>query len=330
MNKFFARGLIGVLLSLLWTVTVSAQDIDGVIEHPMVERYPGQDIRWQVIENYLPFRIPVGPVTGYRQIEDWIDTEGRVTRTFYSYEGTDRSYAEIYKNYLDAFETEDFEILTEGNSVDRKGVEAGSTKWFDVYSRTNPFGKPGDVNTLKAGTSSSGGAGGFVARKERAAGIVYVVVNVEQHSENYVGTLIDIIEVAAAETGLVAIDAEAIGKDLTKKGRVVLDGILFDFDKATLKPESKSALDAVAAYIKANPDGKFYIVGHTDSTGAFEYNRDLSADRAASVVKALGESYGIRSGRLEAHGIGPLVPIFSNASEAGREKNRRVEMVERQ
>ena len=295
----------------------------------MVQRYPGQDIRWQQIENHLPFRIPVGPVTGYRTIDEWIDTEGRVTRTFYKYQGADRTYAEIYKNFLDAFTAEGFEILAQGLSDDRKGAAAGSRKWFDVYLLENPTGEPGEVGTVAAGTSSQGGAGAFVARKERAAGTAYVVVYVEQHAADYVGALIDIVEVAAAETGLVAVDPEAIGKDLEEKGRVVLDGLFFEFDEATLKPESQAALEATASYLNANTDKRFFVVGHTDGVGAMDYNTTLSANRARSVVDALTSGYGVAVGHLEPHGVGPLAPVFSNATDPGRDKNRRVELVER-
>ncbi|HAN29032.1 MAG TPA: cell envelope biogenesis protein OmpA, partial [Haliea salexigens] len=199
----------------------------------------------------------------------------------------------------------------------------------EVALRANPVAKPGAVNTLFAGTSSSGGAGAIVASKERAAGLVYVVVYVEQHSKNYVGTLIDIVEVEAAETGLVVVDAEAIGSDIAEYGRVVLDGIVFDFDKATLKAESGPALEAIVSYLGANPDKSFYVVGHTDSKGTFGYNQTLSANRARAVVDTLKNDYGIASERLEPHGVGPLVPVFSNGSDSGREKNRRVELVER-
>lgn len=64
-----------------------------MLEHPMFERYPGQVITWQHIENYQPYQVAVGPVTGYRAIADWIETEGRVTRTFYKYLGMERTYA---------------------------------------------------------------------------------------------------------------------------------------------------------------------------------------------------------------------------------------------
>ena len=310
-------------------VPAAAQDIDGVTEHPMISRYPGQEIRWQHIENYMPYRVPVGPVTGYRTIGEWIDTAGRVTRTFYRLEGPDRSFSEVYKNYLDALQAQDFEILAKGISEDRKGTAPGSRQWMEVLFQQNAASKPGEVGTMFSGTSSSGGAGSLVARKERAAGTVYAVINVEQHSADYVGTLIDIIEVEAAETGLVAVDPEAIGSDIDEYGRVVLDGILFDHDKATLKPESAEALTAIATYLAANPDKSFYVVGHTDSVGTFAYNSKLSADRARAVVDALRLEHGVDPARIEPHGVGPLVPAFANATDAGRERNRRVELVQR-
>lgn len=70
------------LFVLVSAMCASAQDKDGVLEHPMIKRYPGQVIAWQHIENYQPYKVAVGPVTGYRKIGDWIETEGRVTRTF--------------------------------------------------------------------------------------------------------------------------------------------------------------------------------------------------------------------------------------------------------
>ncbi|MEM6583217.1 MAG: OmpA family protein [Pseudomonadota bacterium] len=324
------RALLAISVCLCVLVgTAKSQDIEGVIEHPMFERYPGQVIAWQHIENYQPYKVAVGPVTGYRAISDWIETEGRVTRTFYKYEGDDRTYSEIYKNYLDALEAEGFDILGQGYSLDRKGTAIGSRQWMEVTFNANPAAKPGAIGTMFSGTSSSGGAGAIVASKERSAGLVYVVVYVEQHSKNYIGTLIDIVEVESAETGLVVVDAAAIGSDIQEYGRVVLDGIVFDFDKATLKSESKPALDAIAEYLASNPEEVFFVVGHTDSKGTYAYNQKLSFDRAQAVVEALRRDYGIAPERLEAHGVGPLVPVFTNNSDAGREQNRRVELVER-
>lgn len=316
-----------------WGLTLgpaASQDIDGVQEHPMVSRFPGQTIQWQEIQNHAEYRVAIGPVTGYRTIEYWIDTEGRITRTHYVYRGKDRAYSEFYLNYITALEAQDFEILGKGLHDFRRGTDVGTSQWQNVLYGENPTTKPGEVRTIFSGTSSQGGTGSIVARKERAAGTAYVVITVEQHADDYVGTLIDIIEVASAETGLVVVDAEAIGSDITEYGRVVLDGIVFDFDKATLKPESDAALSAIAEYLNANPDKLFYVVGHTDYVGSFDYNRDLSLARASAVVEALQSRFGIPRERLTPNGIGPLSPVFSNTSDAGRERNRRVELVERQ
>lgn len=295
----------------------------------MIERYPGQEIAWQTIDNYREFRIPVGPVTGYRAIGDWIDTQGRVTRTLYVYRGEDRTWNEIYLNFRDAFDAQGFERLADGSSDNRRGPDVGGRQWFEVYLATNPPTAPGEIISMSSGTASAGGQGVFIAIRERAAGTVYVVVTVEQHAADYIGTLIDIVEVTAAESGLVAVDAEAIWSDIAEKGRVVLDGLYFDFDSPALQERSREALDAIAAYLGANPAASFYVVGHTDSRGALGYNRELSQARAQAVVEALVADYGVTRKRLSAQGVGPLVPVFSNSSDAGRERNRRVELVER-
>ena len=114
-------------LLLISLSSVTAQDLDNAIEHPLVTRYPGQEIRWQQIENYLPYRVPVGPVTGYRKIDDWIDTEGRVTRTFYRYQGTDRTYSEIFQNYLEALEAQGLAALSKVETIWSGGVSPDAT-----------------------------------------------------------------------------------------------------------------------------------------------------------------------------------------------------------
>lgn len=105
---------------------------------------------------------------------------------------------------------------------------------------------------------------------------------------------------------------------------IVLNNIFFDFDRATLRPDSKPELDRVATVLKDNPSMKIEISGHTDSKGSATYNLRLSESRAKSVVDYLIAS-GIDKTKLAYKGYGFLKPIASNDTEEGRQTNRRTE-----
>jgi len=108
---------------------------------------------------------------------------------------------------------------------------------------------------------------------------------------------------------------------LTEKGRKVL----FDFNKATLKPEAKSQLAAVLQALKEQPGLQTQIAGHTDGIGSDAYNMKLSQRRADSVATYLVQNGASRQSiRTEAHG--KREPVASNATAEGRAQNRRVEI----
>jgi outer membrane protein OmpA-like peptidoglycan-associated protein len=121
-------------------------------------------------------------------------------------------------------------------------------------------------------------------------------------------------------------DAAALRSGLNENGHVEVPGIFFDFGKADVKPESEPALKELTAMLQANAAVKVWVVGHTDNVGSMESNMALSGTRAAAVVKALVQR-GIGGARLAPHGAGPYAPIASNATEEGRARNRRVELV---
>ena len=114
----------------------------------------------------------------------------------------------------------------------------------------------------------------------------------------------------------------AYGKD--KEKPIMSRG---DTSKADLKPESTPSLNEIGKLLKSQPNLKVYIVGHTDNVGGFDYNMGLSQRRAKSVVDRLVQSYGIAANRLHPVGAGLIAPVASNDDEAGRAKNRRVEIV---
>ena len=110
-------------------------------------------------------------------------------------------------------------------------------------------------------------------------------------------------------------------------GHVALYGILFDFDRDEVKPESAPTLAEIATLLRNDPALRLAVVGHTDAQGGADYNLDLSRRRADHVVAALVRGHGIDASRLQARGAGAGEPVASNDSEDGRAKNRRVELV---
>lgn len=113
----------------------------------------------------------------------------------------------------------------------------------------------------------------------------------------------------------------------TERGMVLtLGDVLFDTGAASLKPGAASVLDRVAQFMQKNPDTKILIEGHTDSRGSDDYNQGLSERRAMAVASALSIR-GVDAGRVQAVGRGEALPVASNDSDAGRQQNRRVEMV---
>ncbi len=112
---------------------------------------------------------------------------------------------------------------------------------------------------------------------------------------------------------------------VTESGEVqLLKPIQFEFAKATIKPVSYPILNEVVTLMKARPNIRIGVYGHTDNKGSHALNMKLSAARAHSVMEYLIH-HGISSSRLESQGFGPDKPIASNATAAGRAKNRRVE-----
>lgn len=113
----------------------------------------------------------------------------------------------------------------------------------------------------------------------------------------------------------------------TDRGMVLtLGDVLFDTGKAQLKPGAMRTLDQLATFMRDNPERTVEIEGYTDSTGSDDLNQGLSERRANSVKSALMDR-GIAINRVTARGFGEMNPVASNDTGAGRQRNRRVEVV---
>jgi OOP family OmpA-OmpF porin len=110
------------------------------------------------------------------------------------------------------------------------------------------------------------------------------------------------------------------------KGRIVLRGVNFAFDRAELTDASQVTLDVVAETLNECPNVHVTVEGHTDAVGTDQYNLGLSERRAVSVKNYLVKD-GIAASRIETRGYGESQPIAGNDTDEGRAMNRRVELV---
>ena len=122
---------------------------------------------------------------------------------------------------------------------------------------------------------------------------------------------------------------QGTGVSVTRTGdRIILNmpsAITFDTDQYYVKPEFDQTLNSVAIVLRKFNKTLIDVNGHTDSTGSMQHNQELSERRADSVAGYLG-TQGIDPRRVSAVGFGPTQPVATNATEAGRAQNRRVEI----
>ena len=106
---------------------------------------------------------------------------------------------------------------------------------------------------------------------------------------------------------------------------IILDDVLFDFDKSNIKPQAATILDRLVAFMSENKDKRANLAGYTDNIGTEAYNQALS-ERRVNSVKDYVVKKGIDSSRISGQGFGESKPIADNKTAEGRAKNRRVEI----
>lgn len=311
-------------------------DLPGAQDHPLMRRFTGAWLVGYRQEPWAQALWPTGPgVAGWDQLKDVATLEGQVTRLVYL---TPRGKGplEVFRNHQQAFAAAGFQK--------QFACEADCDKlYWTWYRHTKPadglrWQNDGHITTESGSRYSMNSAlqasqGRFwVGRAERGGQPVHVLLYTGDAANNITGiaaTYVQIVEPRPMATGQVVVaDAAALQSGIAAEGKATLGGLLFDTGKATLKPESKPQLDAMAAALKAQPAWRVFIVGHTDNAGILDANLALSQQRAQAVVAALSAPpHAIDPKRLLARGVANVAPVASNADEAGRARNRRVEMV---
>ncbi|WP_422844932.1 OmpA family protein [Acidovorax sp. M2(2025)] len=137
-------------------------------------------------------------------------------------------------------------------------------------------------------------------------------------------------EMHVVETAAMAQKLEFSARDMADRlkgqGRLALHGIQFETGKAVIQPASQPLLQEVRQLLLQEPQWRLSIEGHTDNVGSASANAELSTRRAQAVLAYL-VSQGIAAQRLQARGKGDTAPVADNGTEAGRARNRRVELV---
>jgi OOP family OmpA-OmpF porin len=139
-----------------------------------------------------------------------------------------------------------------------------------------------------------------------------------------------LVTAAQAETRAGGLPEIAIDKNISDCGGCTVTitlNVEFDSDKAVVKDKYRDEIKKVADFMKKYPDTNAVIEGHTDNTNTAAYNQKLSEARAKSVRQYLVKNFGIKESRLTAVGYGLTRPVADNKTEAGKQKNRRVDAV---
>ncbi len=204
--------------------------------------------------------------------------------------------------------------------------------WKIAYRPQNTLAsKPSELQIQRNFENAVQKQGGMVLWSEKGRSTFKLTregleIWVELRTDFTSGYALFIIQKAGMAQDIVA-DAAAMGNDINATGHVAVYGIYFDSGKSLIKPESAQAIAEIAKLLKSQPALKLFVVGHTDSQGGVDGNIALSQARAEAVLKVLVGEHGIAPARLRSFGCGQFSPLASNDSDAGRAKNRRVELV---
>jgi OmpA-OmpF porin, OOP family len=257
-----------------------------------------------------------------------LKVEGALTQVWYESPG-DTSSTELIRNYQNELLSKGYRILYDSTK------DPAATVWTNFLASFSQW----DIKTSRSYyifyAADTKGIRVCSAKLQRPEGDCYVFLTAVEWPKDdgiykakrgaYIA--VDFIETHAMAQNMVTVSADEMSKSIAETGRVALYGIYFDTNKADLKPESKAALDEIAKLLKAEPGLRLHVVGHTDNAGGLEFNLGLSKRRADAVAAALVKDCGIAPARLTANGVAYLAPVASNATEEGRAKNRRVELV---
>jgi OmpA-OmpF porin, OOP family len=331
MRRTFSFGRIVLLASCVFATVLcvgptQAEDEPGTKDPSVAGRYAGSRIEYQKIVDFDQVALLKAPHDYNSLLEkntlrdrsgaEWLRVEGRATRTRYEIP-PGRSSLEVQRNYQNSLRSSGFELVFDCSD---QNCLAGNLQ--------DPYLLGQQLDPENNDSTSYFDHARYTLMKRSANGADVYAAILTGEDKGRTTAFVQVVEVKAMEGDKVQVmNSSDLDQAIARTGKVAVYGLLFDYDKAALKPESKPTLDEIAKLLTSKPELRLNIVGHTDNRGTAEYNLDLSSRRAQSVMRALTQDYAITADRLTASGAGLTMPVAPNDTEDGRAKNRRVELV---
>jgi outer membrane protein OmpA-like peptidoglycan-associated protein len=283
-------------LALLLAIPIAAraeegQDVEGAKDHPAVERFPGSTITHYLELEFETFPFSIADEDGKVKTKE---VEGKLTRITYDLPKT-ASCTQVTRNYQNAFK--DAGLTThKGVAMPEDVVRWGGGKWVSAEGK----GKNGGQLYVYYSCKFDGGDEAELTVVEGQA---------------------------MAQKVHVDLDASAMQAQIEQTGHIALHGINFDTGKANIDDGSAKALEQIGELLSRNAGWRLRIEGHTDDVGRPKDNITLSQKRAEAVLDWLVKNAHVSADRLQAKGFGDSKPVESNATDEGKTRNRRVELV---
>ena len=342
-----------VVFSKVIIPELPTSDIEGGEDHPLLKRYADSYIVVYQHKNFDEFTFPLSKLAGVKNnfgnvvdysLDESKTVEGPYTRLVYLLPA-ERSPLEVLRNYQDEIVAQGGNVLFEckreecGGNKGRSGGKSNSGTSLAMILR--PPERLG-LETFSSGYCAM--IGGISDQRYLVAELPDVGAYISVHTYTiksfgytncnaFIGrtvAVVDIVEGKPREKNMVTVEASDMAQQISETGSVSLYGIFFDTNSSTVREDSDATLQEIAKLFQQQPNLNLLVVGHTDNAGAFEYNMNLSQNRAKSVVDELSAKYGVSQERLVPVGVSYASPVSSNATEEGRALNRRVELVENQ
>ena len=308
-------------------------DIKGHSDHPMLKRFEGSILLAGDARSFDEFTVALGRIEfdyGTQDFKAWPRQkyEGARHTAFYRMP-KDVTTLEALKNYENDLKAKGFEVLFSGANKELDNgygrfVKQVYTSHTDNYMMAYVFPSCDEFRYLAMRKIKDDGSQVVFSG---LFGLVPASWSSKYADKGYVLARIDLVETKPVTQRMVTVKAEEMAQQIDAAGKVALYGILFDFNKADIKPESETTLAEVSKYLSSDNTIRLLIAGHTDNVGTFEFNRDLSQRRAQAVMEYLVSRHNISRERLFPFGVSFAAPVASNATEEGKAKNRRVELV---